>query len=70
MEKVDGMDILYLRDKSVIKDLNFTRKDILEILISMGEGIEALHKKADIFIGDLNGEMYYLTKTKSLFLRL
>ena len=67
MEKVDGMDILYLRDKSVIKDLNFTRKDILEILISMGEGIEALHKKADIFIGDLNGGNVLFDKNKKVY---
>ena len=29
MEKVDGMDILYLRDKSVIKDLSAFRKGLV-----------------------------------------
>lgn len=54
MKKVKGMPIVILRDKEKVAELEITRKDVLEILITIGKGIEELHTKANIFIGDLN----------------
>ena len=55
MKKIKGNNISDLRDTNVIKEKGITRKEILEILITVGEGIETLHSKANITIGDLNG---------------
>lgn len=54
MKKVKGMPISILRDKEQVAKLEITTKDVLEILITIGKGIEELHTKANIFIGDLN----------------
>lgn len=67
MKRVDGNEIMVLRDVSILKKLQFTRKDILEILITMGEGIEALHSKAGIFIGDLNGGNVLFDSNKDVY---
>ena len=54
MKKVKGMPISILRDTEQVAELGITTKDVLEILITIGKGIEELHTKANIFIGDLN----------------
>lgn len=55
MDRVNGCSpISSLKDKAIVDDFGLTQKDILEILISVGKGIERLHE-IGIFIGDLNG---------------
>ncbi len=63
-KKVEGQDIIVLRDRKIVYKYGFKRKDILEILIAMGKGIETLHSKANIFIGDLNGGNVLFDKNK------
>lgn len=67
MKKVEGQDIIVLRDRKIVYKYGFKRKDILEILIAMGEGIETLHSKANIFIGDLNGGNVLFDKNKNVY---
>ena len=66
MKKVVGLPISVLKDKQVIKKLGFTKKDILEILITVGNGIEGLHSN-NIFIGDLNGRNILFNTSKRVF---
>lgn len=68
MKKVnEAMPISNLKDVKVVEKLGFTRKDILEILITVGEGIEVLHNEANIFIGDLNGRNILFDKDKNIY---
>ena len=67
MQKVEGNRISVLRDIKVVKNLKLTKKDILEILITVGEGIEFLHEKANITIGDLNGGNIVFDKDKNVY---
>lgn len=55
MKKVSGLPLSVLKDKQVINKKGLTRKDIFEILINVGNGIEKLHAE-NVFIGDLNGK--------------
>lgn len=67
MKKVEGYHLLTLGDKSVVKEeLNFSRQDVLEILINVGKGIEKLHSH-NIFIGDLNGKNILFDKSKEVY---
>lgn len=66
MDRVEGMELSSLRDKNVIKELGFTMQDTLEILITVGQGIESLHAN-DIFIGDLNGKNILFDKQKNVY---
>lgn len=68
MKKVKGLPLETLKDKSTLKNIGFTKKDIFEILIEVGKGIEMLHNN-DIFIGDLNGKnIFFDTKKRVYFL--
>ena len=62
-----GKPISVLRDKLQIKKLGFTRRDVLEILIAIGEGLEVLHSEANIYIGDLNGRNILLDTSKRVY---
>lgn len=66
-EKVEGASISSLSDTVEVKKLGFTRKDVLEILITVGEGIQTLHDKANIYIGDLNGRNILVDKDKNVY---
>lgn len=67
MEKVNGgRPLSDLKDKKVIEDLKFTRQDVIEILISVGKGIETLHKNG-IYIGDLNGRNILFDNQKKVY---
>jgi len=68
MEKVsDAFAISILRDKAEVEKLGFTKKDIFDILITMGEGIETLHSRAKMYIGDLNGRNILFDKDKNVY---
>lgn len=55
MDRINGCSSLSsLRDKAIVDGFGLTQKDVFEILISVGKGIERLHE-IGIFIGDLNG---------------
>lgn len=56
-----------LKHKSIVEDLGFTRKEVLELLITIGEGIELLHEKANIYIGDLNGQNILFDSNKKVY---
>lgn len=66
-EKIVGNPLSVLKDKDALRDLLFDRKDVLEILITAGEGIQILHNKANIFIGDLNGRNILFDKDKNVY---
>lgn len=66
MDKVEGTSLNALRDKKQVRQLGFSRQDVLEILITAGEGIEALHKN-NIYIGDLNGRNILIDKNKNVY---
>lgn len=66
MEKVEGMPLSNLKDKEEIERLGFTMQDVFEILITVGEGIENLHKN-DIYIGDLNGRNILFDAKKNVY---
>ncbi len=55
-----------LKDKSFVKEHNYSRKDVVEILIKVCQGIEFLHSIGG-FIGDLNGGNI-LIKEKSVYI--
>lgn len=55
MKRVTGKPLSILRDREEVEKLGIAMKDVFEILITAGEGIETLHTEANIFIGDLNG---------------
>lgn len=63
----DVQPISNLKHKSIVEELEFTQKDILEILITIGEGIEAMHEKANIYIGDLNGQNILFDSKKNVY---
>lgn len=67
MKKVEGMPIVILRDKEQVARLGITIKDVLEILITVGKGIEALHNRANIFIGDLNNTNILFDTKKTVY---
>ena len=66
MDKVEGTSISSLRDKDVVEKLGLTKKDVLEILITVGEGIEYLHKN-NMYIGDLNGRNILFDSNKTVY---
>ena len=66
MEKVKGMPIASLKDKDTLSKIGFCKKDVLEILIKVGNGIEALHN-IGIFIGDLNESNIFFDKQKRVY---
>ncbi len=66
MKEVNGRPISNLRDKVQIEELGFTRKDVFEILITVGQGIETLHAN-NIYIGDLNGRNILFDKKKNVY---
>ena len=68
MDEVEnGFSLSVLRNKEKIEELGLTRKDVLEILITVGEGIKILHDKADIYIGDLNGDNILFDINKNVY---
>lgn len=67
MTRIKGKPLSVLRDKKVVKELGFSKKDVLEILITVGEGIETLHQKANIYIGDLNGRNILFDEDKNVY---
>lgn len=67
MDMVEGTPICNLRDKVEINNLGFTKKDVLEIMITVGEGIQALHDEANMYIGDLNGRNILFDKNKNVY---
>lgn len=67
MKRVKGFPISILKDKKEIEDQGLNMKDVLEILITAGEGIETLHKEANIFIGDLNGQNIFFDSNKNVY---
>lgn len=66
-EVKDAVSISTLRDKIEVEKLGLDMKDTLEILITTGEGIEYLHKKANMYIGDLNGRNILFDKDKTVY---
>ncbi len=66
-QKVKGEPISALCDTKQVNDLGITRKDILEILITISVGVQTLHDKANIFIGDLNGGNILFDKDKNVY---
>lgn len=64
---VAGQPLSVLKDTVALDDLGFDRKDILEVLITAGEGIQTLHDKANIFIGDLNGRNILFDTDKNVY---
>lgn len=68
LKKVEnGHSISMLKNKKEVEKLGFTVEDVFDILIAVGEGIEHLHKYANIFIGDLNGENILFDKNKKIY---
>lgn len=67
MKRVNGFPISILKDKEEVKEHNLNMKDVFEILITVGEGIETLHKEANIFIGDLNGQNIFFDSDKNVY---
>lgn len=67
MKKIEGYPLSTLSDKETMRnDFYFSRKDILEILIKVGKGIEKLHSH-NVFIGDLNGKNILFDKSKKVY---
>ena len=62
----NAFTISTLRDKTEIQKLGLSKEDIFEILITVGEGIETLHKLA-IYIGDLNGRNILFDIKKNVY---
>lgn len=62
-----GYPIANLRDKEITRKLGISRKDVLEMLITIGEGIETLHKEVNMVIGDLNGRNILFDKNKIVY---
>lgn len=67
MKKVEGFPISDLKNKNRVKELGFKRKDVIEMLISIGKGIETLHNEFNIFIGDLNGRNILFDRNKKIY---
>lgn len=66
MNKVDGIPLSNLRDKEEVKKLGFSQKDVFQILITVGKGIEVLHAN-NIYIGDLNGRNILFDTCKNVY---
>lgn len=66
-DKVIGKPLDVLCDKKEVASLGITRKDVFEILITVGEGIQTLHDEANIFVGDLNGRNILFDKDKNVY---
>lgn len=66
MEKVKGRTISELKDRNALKNNNISKKDIFEILIEVGKGIETLHDN-NIIIGDLNGNNILFDNQKRVY---
>jgi len=62
----NAFPISTLKDKAEIQKLGFSKKDIFEIIITVGEGIETLHKFG-IYIGDLNGRNILFDEQKNVY---
>lgn len=62
----NGMPICNLKDKSEVEKIGFTKKDVFEILIAVGQGIENLHAN-NIYIGDLNGRNILFDSDKNVY---
>ena len=62
----NAFPISTLKDKVQIQKLGLSKKDIFEIIITVGEGIEALHK-LNIYIGDLNGRNILFDAQKNVY---
>ncbi|MDO4282549.1 MAG: hypothetical protein Q4D02_02840 [Clostridia bacterium] len=67
LNEVKGVSISTLRDEALVQKLGLEIQDILEILITAGEGIEYLHKKANMYIGDLNGRNILFDENKTIY---
>lgn len=65
--KVKGEPITILHDKEQVSKMNFSRKDVFEILITIGEGIQTLHDRANIYIGDLSGRNILVDTQKNVY---
>lgn len=67
-EKVNGVAISTLKDTEKVQSkLRYTNQDVFEVLITVGEGIQTLHEKANIFIGDLNGGNILINEKKDVY---
>lgn len=62
----NAFPISTLKDKTEIKKLGFSKKDIFEIIITIGEGIANLHSH-NIYIGDLNGRNILFDAHKNVY---
>lgn len=68
MEKVvNAKPLSILKDTEEVEKLGFSRQDVLEILITVGEGIETLHSKVNMYIGDLNGRNILFDTEKNVY---
>ena len=66
MRRVGGFPLSVLKDKQFVKEHGFSKRDVFDILITVGKGIEGLHKE-NIFIGDLNGRNILFNKSKTVY---
>lgn len=66
MKRVGGFPLSVLKDKQFVKEHGFSKRDVFDILITVGKGIEGLHKE-NIFIGDLNGRNILFNKSKTVY---
>ena len=66
MEKIDAMNFSILKNRKSVEELGLSRKDIIEILINAGKGIEYLHSLG-IYIGDLNSRNIMFKKNKKVY---
>lgn len=66
MKRIEGLPVSRLKYKENLSKYELTRKDVFEILIDMGEGIELLHRN-NMFIGDLNDKNIFFDKEKKIY---
>jgi len=66
MKEVKGESISLLKFKDEVGKLNFSQKDVLEILITIGKALELLHQ-VNIYIGDLNGRNILFDENKKVY---
>lgn len=67
MKKVkNGLPLSRLRDTVEVQRLGLTKKDVLEIFISIGKGIETLHAN-NIYVGDLNSQNILFDMDKNVY---
>lgn len=68
LKKVEGgYPISSLKNKEIIEKLKFTKKDVFEILIALGDAILNLHEDVNMFIGDLNGDNILFDVNKKVY---